>query len=119
MSTGLHIRETHKYRAGYAELDEWKFIGEIHIFNQHIETDDDEDDQGESWTENKMGCVNVLHGPYSKETIDRAVRDSFFGGCRCEHDCCGHTQWYAGDVHVAFDGEHYIARWSEYCYLNV
>jgi len=82
----LQRRLTHHYVQGWAGEDEWQCLGGYSLLNNHIIQRDQD-----SWEWRNTVRVDAYPGAGMKE-IERALRDTFARGCRCEHDCCGHVQ---------------------------
>lgn len=84
-----YVRLTHKYVDGYKHLDEEEYKGIFHILS--VSAPQDYDESSDSWA--RTYRVKAPAG-LTREEIEGVLRNEFRYGCRCEHDCCGHTQSY-------------------------
>ncbi|WP_321966984.1 hypothetical protein [Burkholderia cepacia] len=80
-------RLTHRYAIGWQHLDEHEYLGEFRVLNvrNFPLSDGDVEDVGER--------VYTIRVPrlVSDSDIRAALVSELSYGCRCEHDCCGHT----------------------------
>jgi hypothetical protein len=81
-------RQTYKYVTGWNHLDaysdqDWNW----HLLGTGKIAKEDMDGQTVLFTVRASRKV-------SRQEMALAMSAEFDRGCRCEHDCCGHTQWY-------------------------
>ena len=88
--SNLAIRETTRYRAGWAYLDTWQSIGRFTVEDK-TEPDYGPDDYNiEEYHQRYMFIRVELDQPEPFERIRNAIRDEFSGSsCQHEYDCCG------------------------------
>jgi hypothetical protein len=85
-------RVTHGFTDGWKSEAEHAHIGEFKELGSNRVS---YSDNGES-ADRRITFV-APRGTSSKDAI-AVIRNHLSFGCRCEHDCCGHTQGYATDV---------------------
>lgn len=79
----LRVRKTHKFRAGWAEEDQWELVGKVTVLASQKDREDED-----GWADTLL--VRVEAKVVDHETVTTALEDTFSGsGCTHEHDCCG------------------------------
>ncbi|PNG49947.1 MULTISPECIES: hypothetical protein [unclassified Variovorax] len=87
-------RLTHRFRQGWASEDEHEHVGRFRVLNvRHQAPSDHEAEYGSGGQ-----SFITVRAPraVSADIVAQVLRDNFATGCRCEHDCCGHTSSYPG-----------------------
>ena len=107
----LDARLTHGYVTGWRHLDKYEQLGPAKITRERSVMKELPD-----WEDSEDRIVRRCAVTLAPETLAEAKRlyrsqrktagvtfsrwlcgqvgDTFDRGCRCEHDCCGHYQWY-------------------------
>jgi hypothetical protein len=82
---------THRYNAAWSHLNESEDVGTARA----IVCKDwgKPDPHGESRRTLLILCVSSTE---PDEAVEEAIGDTLQYSCRCEHDCCGHSQTYVG-----------------------
>lgn len=81
-------RVTHKYAAGYSNLDRYAPIpGAFGVLKSGPVLWDDGGDTAE-----QRVTLKAPRGATQKDVTDAALY-AFSRHCRCAHDCCGHVNW--------------------------
>lgn len=89
----LAVRQSHKYSSGWASLDRWYSIGAMAVVKAKDTRWNEDGDYGKAIA---IVEVDEQAAKLRKENVVRALLDSMdSGGCRCEHDCCGHVRTHA------------------------
>jgi hypothetical protein len=82
---------TARYRPGYRHLEEREFIGVFHELKVGANRYTSSEEYGDADDLERVIRIKAPRG-VSFEQIREVVRARYTGGCRCEHDCCGHYQ---------------------------
>lgn len=102
----IYARLTHKYRAGWAELDRHEYVTTLRLTAPKLLSIDDDGTKdrivhGRISAKQREQARKVWEklprqgrAPF-KQWLCAAVSETFDYGCRCEHDCCGHYQNHA------------------------
>lgn len=79
------IRLTHRYSAGWADMDDYEFPGfTVKVVRGRF-------DQGADFDSTQTTAIEITASrPVTEREIAGALRSQYSYGCRCEHDCCGH-----------------------------
>lgn len=101
-------RLTFDYSMGYADLDDYKYIGEFkHLRTRLVSVNHD------YGSLIRMHIVAVPRGLDSRE-VKAALYNEFEFGCKCEHDGCNHELGYVIGITRLKNREwlvrHYIGR---------
>lgn len=93
----LSIRMTHRYRSGWAGLDDWKSVGQFEI-EARGKAEEDEEDMCEGRSQPLFVRVEKAR-KVTDDTIRRALQSQFsYSHCQHEYDCCGCRSYHAFDV---------------------
>ncbi len=101
----IYARLTHNYATGWAHLDRHEFLANLKLTPPKLVHVDENGDL----TRHLHGRISAQQMRKLREAARRhpspiksfrhrlqvAIAENFSGGCRCEHDCCGHYQQWA------------------------
>lgn len=108
MELHLYERLTHKYRAGWSDLDDDQFVGTVKMLRPRLVRDEGID----GYTQ--VARV-VAPSKLASANLARAIMDTLsVSRCRHEHDCCGcpstlaiakrvSRREYAVELHTTFN----------------
>lgn len=87
-------RQTFKFNDAWKNEDEHEYIGKFGILAVRFTP---ADAHGASYGDvgTYRYTIKVPRGA-ALATVNNVLRNEFSGGCRCEHDCCGHQFFQTG-----------------------
>ena len=121
MTHTLAKRMTHRYRAAWSGMDDWRTIGTYDpvaggALKRAPRDDDEYDDDGDGRTDVHIVSVTRATKRVTDKDVRQALRDEFtYSHCTHEYDCCGCRSFHAYDVHKLAFGDKWVVVVNSSC----